>query len=72
MQLDLAIEPFCFTKTHEAFFCIDNLTDCIHTNQTGALPFTSQRGNRYIMVAIHLEANYFFVEQMRNRTKEER
>jgi hypothetical protein len=59
------------TKTHEAFFRIDDLTDSIHTKQTGAFPFTSQRGNRYIMVAIHLDANYIFVQPMRNRTKEE-
>jgi hypothetical protein len=31
------------TKTHEAFFCINDLTDSIHTDQTGAFPFTSQR-----------------------------
>jgi len=59
------------SKTHEAFFRIDDLTNSIHTDQTGAFPFTSQRGNRYIMVAIHLDANYIFVEPMHNRTKEE-
>jgi hypothetical protein len=59
------------TKTHEAFFRIDDLTNSIHTNQTGAFPFTSQRGNKYIMVVIHLDANYIFVEPMRNRMKEE-
>jgi hypothetical protein len=37
----------------------------------GAFPFTSQQGNRYIMVAIHLDANYIFVEIMRSRSKEE-
>jgi hypothetical protein len=37
----------------------------------GAFPFTSQLGNRYIMVAIHLNANYIFVEPMRSRSKEE-
>jgi hypothetical protein len=45
------------SKTHEAFFRVEELTDSIHTDQTGAFPFTSQRGNRYIMVAIHLDAN---------------
>jgi hypothetical protein len=30
------------TKTHEAFFRIEDLTNSIHTNQTGAFPFTSQ------------------------------
>jgi hypothetical protein len=37
----------------------------------GALPFTSQQGNRYIMVAIHLDANYIIIEPMRSRSKEE-
>ncbi len=59
------------TKTHKAFFRIVDLTNSIHTNQTGAFPFTSQPGNRYIMVVIHLDANYIFVEPMCNRTKEE-
>jgi len=59
------------TKTHEAFFRIDDLTNSIHNNQTRAFPFTSQQGNMYIMVAIHLDANYIFVKPMRNRTKEE-
>ncbi len=43
------------TKTHEAFFRIDNLTDSIHTDQTGAFPFTSQQGNRYIGLQEFLE-----------------
>jgi hypothetical protein len=30
----------------------------------------SQHGNRYIMVAIHLDANYIFVEPMRSRSQE--
>jgi hypothetical protein len=59
------------TKTHEAFFRIEDLYDLIHTNQTGAFPFTSQQGNRYIMVAIHLDANYIFVEPMHGRSREE-
>jgi hypothetical protein len=59
------------TKTHEAIFRIKDLSNFIHTDQTGAFPFTSQCGNRYIMVAIHLDANYIFVELMRSRLKEE-
>jgi hypothetical protein len=50
------------TKTHKAFFHIEDLSNSIHTNQTGAFPFTSQQGNRYIMVAINLNANYIFVK----------
>jgi hypothetical protein len=30
------------TKTHKAFFCIEDLSDSIHSDQTGAFPFTSQ------------------------------
>ncbi len=59
------------TKTHEAFFHIKDLSDSIHTDQTGAFPFTSQCGNRYIMVAIHLDANYVFVEPISSRSKGE-
>jgi hypothetical protein len=59
------------TKTHKIFFCIEDLSNSIHTNQTGAFPFTSQCGNRYIMVAIHLNANYIFVKPMHSRSKEE-
>jgi hypothetical protein len=33
-------------KMHEVFFRVDNLTDSIHTNQTGSFPLTSQQGNR--------------------------
>jgi hypothetical protein len=57
------------TNTHKAFFRIEDLSNSIHTNQMGVFPFTSQRSNRYIMVAIHLDANYIFVEPMRSRTK---
>jgi hypothetical protein len=59
------------SKTHEAFFHIEDLSDSIHTNQTRVFPFTSQHGSRYIMVAIHLNANYIFVKPMRSRSKEE-
>jgi hypothetical protein len=30
------------TKTHKAFFCIEDLSNLICTNQKGAFPFTSQ------------------------------
>ena len=51
------------------FTQVVDLTEEIHTDQTGAFPHTSQRGNRYIMVAIHLDANYIFAERMKNRTE---
>jgi hypothetical protein len=50
---------------------MENLNEEIHTNQTGAFSHTSQRGNCYIMVAIHLNANYIFAKPMKNRTEGE-
>jgi hypothetical protein len=47
------------------------LAESIHSNQTGAFPYTSQQDNRYIMIAIHLDANYIFCKPMRNRLEDE-
>ncbi len=70
-KLPFHLHHIPITKTHEAFFRIEDLSDSIHTNQTGPFPFTSKLGNRYIMVAIHLDTNYIFVKPMRIRSKEE-
>ncbi len=53
------------------FVAIYDLAETIHTNQTGKLLVTSQRGNRYIMIGIHLDADYIFCETMKNRTEGE-
>jgi hypothetical protein len=47
------IKPLPPTKFNDIFVRMVDLTDEIHTNQTGAFPHTSQRGNRYIMVGGH-------------------
>jgi hypothetical protein len=52
--------PFPPTKLNDIFVRLEDLNEEIHTNQTGAFPHTSQCGNRYIMVAVHLDANYIF------------
>ena len=65
------LKPLPPTKFTNIFVRIVDLTDEIHTYQTGAFPHTSQRGNRYIMVAIHLDENYIFAEPMKNRTEGE-
>ncbi len=61
--------PTDITRHQDIFFHIEDLSNTIHTDQTGGFPYTSQRGNRYIMVAIHLVANYIFNEPMKNRTE---
>jgi hypothetical protein len=63
--------PLPPTKLNVIFMQVEDLNEEIHTNQTGAFPHTSQRGNRYIMVAIHLDANYIFTKLMKNRTEGE-
>ena len=63
--------PPAITRHHDIFCQLADLSDTIHTDQTGGFPFMSQRGNRYIMVAIHLDANYIFNEPMKNRTEGE-
>jgi hypothetical protein len=57
------------TKLDDMFVQVTDLTEELHTDQTGAFPHTSQCGNRYIMVAIHLDSNYIFTEPMKNRTE---
>jgi hypothetical protein len=58
-------------KLSDIFVRIKDLSDTIQSDQTGSFPYTSQGGNRYIMVAIHLNKNYIFSKQMKNRTEEE-
>ncbi len=63
--------PSDIIRHQDIFFHIEDLSETIHTDQTGGFPYTSQRGNRYIMVAIHLDANYIYNEPMKNRTEGE-
>ena len=63
--------PPTIARHNDIFLHVADLSETIHTDQTGGFPFLSQQGNRYIMVAIHLDANYIFVEAMKNRTEGE-
>ncbi len=63
--------PLPPTKLKDIFVRVEDLNEEIHTNQMGAFPHTSQRGNHYIMVAIHLDANYIFAKPMKNRMEGE-
>jgi hypothetical protein len=63
--------PLPPTKLNNILVRMEDLNEEIHTNQTGAFAHTSQQGIRYIMVAVHLNANYIFAEPMKNRTEGE-
>jgi hypothetical protein len=63
--------PQSHIKRHDDMFIkVVDLADTIHSNQTGAFPLTSQCNNRYIMVAIHIDANYIFCEPTKNKTED--
>jgi hypothetical protein len=56
------------TKNHYYIFVVVyKLLDTVHTDQTGIFPITSQQGYWYIMMGIHLDANYIFCKLMKNQ-----
>ena len=63
--------PLPAKRFNDIFVRIKDLAKSIHSDQTGAFPYTSQRGNRYVIVAIHLNANYILCESMKNRMEDE-
>ena len=46
-----------------------DLKEEIYTDQTRNFPHLSSKGNRYIMVAHNIYANYFFMGAMKNRSE---
>jgi hypothetical protein len=65
-----ANSPLPTIKKHYNIFIVEyELLDTIHTDQIGAFPIMSQQGYWYIMVGIHLDANYIFCKLLKNRTK---
>ena len=58
-------------KQEEIYIKIHNTNDTIYTNQTGKFPHISIRGNRYQMIAYHIDSNSIWVEPMKNQTEVE-
>jgi hypothetical protein len=56
-------------KMHDVYIKIHNVTETMHTDQTGRFPATSTRGNQYIMVLVEVDGNYIDAEPMKNRTE---
>jgi hypothetical protein len=54
---------------HDVYIKIHNVTETMHTDQTGRFPATSTRGNQYIMVLVEVDGNYIDAEPMKNRTE---
>jgi hypothetical protein len=69
MKVRATVSPPIIIKCHyDVFATVIDLTDTIHTNQTGAFLLTLQQGYWYIMVGIHLDSNYIFWELMKKKT----
>ena len=56
-------------KQNDVFMKIIDMKDTIYTDQTGQFPHLSSKGNRYIMVAMHIDSNYIAMEAIKNRTE---
>ena len=54
-------------KQHCAFAIIEEIGK-IYTDQTGAFPILSSKGNRYIFILYHYDTNSILAEPIRNRT----
>jgi len=52
-------------KKNDVLMKIINTKDTIYTDQTGQFLHMSNKGNRYIMVAIHIDSNYMAMEAMK-------
>ncbi len=61
--------PPTIKKHFNIFVVVYKLLDTVHTDQTSIFPIISQQGYWYIMVGIHLDANYIFCKLMKNQTK---
>ena len=56
-------------KENYIYVTVINIKEEIHTDQTGKFPHLSSKGNRYIMVAHNIYANYIFMDAMKNRSE---
>ena len=59
------------TKHNDVFLTVHDAKETIYTDQTGAFPTRSRKGNRYIMVLCEIDSNIIIREAMKNRTEGE-
>jgi hypothetical protein len=72
IKVEPGTEKVLPAKHHNDIFVrVKDLAESIHSNLTGAFLYTLQQGNCYIMIAIHLDANYIFCKPMKNRLEDE-
>ena len=55
-------------KVKDVYIKIYNVSETMHTDQTGRFPATSSRGNQYVMVLVEVDGNFIDGEPMKNRS----
>ena len=55
-------------KHNDIYVRIEEQRETMYTDQTGAFPTRSRKGNRYIMIMCEMDSNVILSEAMKNRT----
>ena len=55
-------------KHQDIYIAINDAKETMYTDQTGAFPITSKKGNKYIMILCEIDNNVILSEAMRNRS----
>ena len=58
-------------KHHDIYVRVEEAKETIYSDQTGAFPVRSRKGNRYIMVMCEMDSNAILSEAMRDRSSGE-
>ena len=58
-------------KHQEMYLATNPAKETMYTNQTGAFPVTSKKGNKYIMILCEIDNNFIMSEAMQNRSSGE-
>ncbi|KAL7518347.1 hypothetical protein ACHAWF_000186, partial [Thalassiosira exigua] len=58
-------------KHSDTYISIEDAKETMYTDQTGAFPVQSRRGNRYVMILCEIDGNIIISEAMKNRTSGE-
>ena len=53
-------------KHQDIYIKINDAKETMYTNQTGAFPVTSKKGNKYIMIMCEIDNNVIISEAMQN------
>ncbi|KAL7551824.1 hypothetical protein ACHAWF_015016 [Thalassiosira exigua] len=55
-------------KHHDVYLRVEEARETMYTDQTGAFPVQSRRGNRYVMILCEMDNNVIMSAPMKNRT----